>query len=101
MSPEDMYEALLDEIVLPNGILSIYIELIMSIMFFDEDDVMIRYGGEPDHQTAIKNIIIKCDPRLTIFYTFNPSAVANILSDGHKILGADHMYSDLLKVYNK
>lgn len=101
MSPEEMYEALLDEIVLPNGILSIYIELIMSIMFFDEDDIMIRYGGEPDHQTAIKNIIIKCDPRLTIFYTFNQSAVANILKDGHKILGADHMYSDLLKVYNK
>lgn len=101
MSPNEMYKRLLDEIILPNGILSIYVELVMSILFFDENGVMCRYGGEPDHQIALKNIIKNCDPRLAIYYNFNPTAVAQILKDSGKVLGAEHMYSDALKLFDK
>ena len=97
----EMYKKLLDEIILPNGILSIYVELVMSILYFDENGVMCRYGGEPDHQIALKNIIKKCDPRLGIHYNFNKAAVSQILKDSKKILGAEHMYSDMLKLYDK
>ena len=101
MSQEEMYKKLLQEIILPNGILSIYVELVMSILFFDENGVMCRYGGEPDHQIALKNIIGTCDPKLTIFYNFNSTAVAKILKDSTKILGAEHMYSNMLKLFDK
>ena len=101
MQPSEMYKRLLDEIILPNGILSIYVELVMSILFFDENGVMCRYGGEPDHQIALKNIIKNCDPRLAIYYNFNPTAVAQILKDSGKVLGAEHMYSDALKLFDK
>ena len=100
LSEEEMYKKLLQEIILPNGILSIYVELIMSILFFDENGVMCRYGGEPDHQIALKNIIGTCDPKLTIFYNFNSTAVAKILKDSNKILGAEHMYSNMLKLFD-
>ena len=62
---------------------------------------MCRYGGEPDHQIALKNIIGTCDPKLTIFYNFNSTAVAKILKDSNKILGAEHMYSNMLKLFDK
>ena len=75
--------------------------LVMSILFFDENGVMCRYGGEPDHQIALKNIIKNCDPRLAIYYNFNPTAVAQILKDSGKVLGAEHMYSDALKLFDK
>lgn len=97
----EMYNQLLDEIVLPNGIYSIFIELIMSLMFYDENDIIIRYGGEPHHQTALKKIIQKCDPRLSIFYNLNANAIALILRDEHKILGAKHMLSGLITPYKK
>ena len=101
MSETEMYKKLLEEIVLPNGIMSIYIELVMSLLFFDKDGVMCRYGGDPHYQIALKNIIKKCDPRLTIFYNFNLSAIAQVLKDGDKVLGADHMYSDMLKLFDR
>ena len=101
MPMQEMYQKLLEEIVLPNGIMSVYVELIMSLLFFDENGVMCRYGGEPDHQIALKNIIRKCDPRLSIFYNFNLSAIAQILKDSDKILGAEHMYSDMLKLFDQ
>ena len=101
MSLTEMYNQLLDEIVLPNGIYSVFVELIMSLMFYDEEDVIIRYGGEPYKQTALKKIIQKCDPRLSIFYNLNSNAMALILRDEHKILGAKHMLSGLITPYKK
>ena len=100
ISPEDMYSQLLDEVVLPNGILSIYIELIISLLYYDENGTIMRYGGEAYTQIALKHVIIKSDPRLTIYYTFNASAISHILKDSHKRLGASHMYNDLLKVFS-
>ena len=101
IEPTEMYKKLLEEIILPNGILSIYVELVMSILFFDVNGVMCRYGGEPDHQIALKNVIKKCDPRLAIFYNFNPTAVAHILKENKNILGAEHMYSPMLKLFDR
>lgn len=98
---QEMYNQLLDEIVLPNGIYSIFIELIMSLMYYDEEDVIVRYGGEPYKQTALKKIIQKCDPRLSVFYNLNANAMALILRDEHKILGAKHMLSGLITPYKK
>ena len=100
MLPSEMYEILLEQIILPNGILSIYVELIISLLYFDENDIQIRYGGEPDHQVAIKNIVNKIDPTLNIYYNFNEKSVANIHASMEKKLGAEHMLSILLKQHS-
>ena len=100
MLPSEMYDILLEQIILPNGILSIYVELIISLLYFDENDIQIRYGGEPDHQVAIKNIVNKIDPTLNIYYNFNEKSVANIHASMEKKLGAEHMLSILLKQHS-
>ena len=68
--------------------------------YFDENDIQIRYGGEPDHQVAIKNIVNKIDPTLNIYYNFNEKSVANIHASMEKKLGAEHMLSILLKQHS-
>ena len=100
MSPIDMYNILLEQIILPNGILSIYVELIISLLYFDKNDTPLRYGGEPDHQVAIKNIVNKIDPTLNIYYNFNEKSVSYIHASADKRLGAEHMLSMLLKLHS-
>lgn len=99
MSLQEMYSKLLQEIVLPNGIFSIYIELIMSLLYYDEDDVMLRYGKEPYSQVSIDNVITKCDPKLSIHYNLNENAISNILRFSDRKLGAEHMLSNSLKIF--
>ena len=100
ISVPDMYNFLLDNVVLPNGMLSIFIELVISILYYDEHDVMIRYSKlEPDHQVALKNVIDKLDPKLAIFHNFSNKAINRIYTT--KIDGnLDHMYFDLINCYH-
>ena len=100
ISIEDMYNFLLENIILPNGILSIYVELVISLLYYDEDDIMIRYSKKsPDHQTALKHVIDKLDPKLAIFHNFSNKAINRIYTT--KVSGnLDHMYFDLINCYH-
>ena len=100
ISIEDMYNFLLDNVVLPNGMLSIFIELVISILYYDEDGVMIRYSKkEPDNQIALKQVINHLDPKLAIFHNFSNKAINRIYTT--KIDGnLDHMYFDLIDCYH-
>ena len=99
MTLQEMYGKLLKEIVLPNGMYSIYIELIMSLLYYDKDQILIRYGGDPVSQVSISNIIQACDPRLNIHYNLNEKAISNILRYTDRKLGAEHMLSKSLKMF--
>ena len=100
ISINDMYNFLLDNVVLPNGILSIFIELVISILYYDENNVMIRYSKLPiDHQIALKTVIDRLDPKLAIFHNFSNKAINRIYTT--KIdENLDHMYFDLLNCYH-
>lgn len=99
LSIEEMYYKLCDNIIFPNGIYSYLIELIISMMYYDEDGILLRYSDKPAYkQIAIKNIISSLDPRLTIFYKLTNNAIYNILTSD-KFETVDHMYYDLLRHY--
>jgi hypothetical protein len=99
ISINDMYKFLLDNIVLPNGILSVYIELVISVLFFDEDDVMIRYSDkEPEYQIALKSVIDKLDPKLSIFHNFSNKAINRIYTSDTDT-NIEHMYNNLVDCY--
>jgi len=99
INPTEMYEFLLDNIILPNGILSIFVELVMSILFFDEDNIMIRYSEkEIDHQVALKNIIDTLDPKLAIFHNFSNKAINQIYTK-KRDSSLDHMFFSLIDCY--
>jgi len=100
ISIDEMYNFLLDNIVLPNGILSIFIELVISILYFDENDIMIRYSNLPiHHQIALKTVIDKLDPKLAIFHNFSNKAINRVYTT--KITESlDHMYEDLISCYH-
>ncbi len=99
ISIEEMYNFLLDNIVIPNGMLSIYIELVISILYYDEDDTMIRYSDkEPVKQIALKKVIDHLDPKLAIFHNFSNSAINRIYTN-KKNENLDHMYFDLISCY--
>lgn len=97
--PPDLYNILRESIIMPNNIFSIFVELLLSIIFFDEDDVMIRYSDKPiNKQYAIKNIINLLDPSLNIFYGFNDSKISDCYKHENKE-NLPHMYFDLLNIY--
>ncbi len=82
-----------------NGILNIYFELVMSLLYYDEDNVLLRYTDkEPVKQLALKDIIDNIDPKLNIFYNFSSSTLNKIYSK-KDIKEVNHMYNDLIKIY--
>ena len=98
IDPSTLYNEL--EIVIEqNGILSTYLELIISLLYYDEDGVLYRYTDkEPTTQVALKNIIEMLDPKLSIFYNFSNRVISKIYTKQ----GSDkveHMYHDLLDIY--
>lgn len=100
IAPLEMYNFLLDNVVLPNGILSIYIELVISILYYDEEGTMIRYSKlPPDHQIALKNVIDKLDPKLSIFHNFSNKAINRVYTTKIKD-NLDHMYFNLINCYH-
>jgi len=86
-----------------NNILSIYFELILSLLFYDEDNNLIKYSDKPAvSQLALKNVIEELDPKLSIFYNFSNRAIANVYK-AEETLGTTgnttHMYNELLDMY--
>ena len=89
----------LAEISAYNGILNVYFELVLSILFYDEDDVLYRYSNkEPVKQLALKEVIENIDPKLTIFYNFSNKTIQKIFST-KSTFKVDHMYRDLIEIY--
>ncbi len=102
IQPSDLYDQL--EIVIEqNGILSSYLELIISLLYYDEDQVLYRYSEKPPvQQVALKNIVELLDPKLSIFYNFSNRIISKIYNHEKKA-GAeeiDHMYHDLISCYH-
>jgi hypothetical protein len=98
--PNDIYNSLV-EVITQNDLLSVYFEMILSLIFYDEDDNICKYSDKPAcTQIALKNIIEKLDPKLSIFYNFSNRAIANVYKNenaGTEETG--HMYNELLEMY--
>jgi len=98
IEPSELYDKL--ELVLEqNNILSVYLELIISLLYYDENGILYRYTDKELHsQVALKNIIEVLDPKLGIFYNFSNRIISKIYN--HRSIGhIDHMYHDLLGIY--
>lgn len=100
LSPIEIYNFLKNEIIMPNDILSIYVELLISILFYDEDGIMIRYSKkEIFQQIALKNVVAHIDPKMSFFYGFNDGKISDCYDSDHTIFDLDHMYQDLTNIY--
>ena len=94
----DIYENLV-EVITQNNILSIYFEMILSLLFYDEEGVLIRYSDDiVFKQVALKNIIEQLDPKLSIFYNFSNRAISNVYKAKFS-KSTKHMYNDILDIY--
>jgi len=85
-----------------NGILNIYFELVMSLLYYDEDNVLYRYSEkEPQKQFALKEIINNIDPKLSIFYNFSKKTIEKIFTNKKVSQSQNvfHMYRDLVSIY--
>ena len=81
INPTELF-TLLQEVIEQNNILSVYLELIISLLYYDEDGILYRYSNkEISNQVALKNIIEVLDPKLGIFYNF--SNIFNIVFIDH------------------
>lgn len=98
IDPAVLYDEL-ELVIEQNGILSVYLELIVSLLYYDEDGILLRYSDKDPHtQIALKNIIEMLDPKLSIFYNFSNRIISKIYN--HETKGhIDHMYHDLLEIY--
>jgi len=98
IDPSVLYDKL-SIVIEQNDILSVYLELIISLLYYDEDDILYRYSEkEPVKQVALKNIIEMLDPKLSIFYNFSNRAISKIYTKSTDI-SVEHMYHDLLEIY--
>ena len=99
IDPAVLYDEL-ELVIEQNGILSVYLELIISLLYYDEDGVLHRYSDKEDSvQIALKNIIEMLDPKLSIFYNFSNRIISKIYN--HKTVGeVPHMYNDLMEIYH-
>ena len=97
-----MYSFLLDNIVIPNGILSIYIELIISTLYYDDQDNMIRYSDvDPSYQVSLKSVCEKLDPTLAIFHNFSNTAITRVYQNhGKKAPLKDHMFYSMIDIFH-
>lgn len=91
---EEMYQFLCENIVFPNGIYSLLIELIISILYY-YDNTPLRYAGKYNRQIALGKIIETLDPKLSIFYNFNKTAISKIYQNNGKF-ELQHMNYELL-----
>jgi hypothetical protein len=99
---DEMYSFLLDNIVIPNGILSIYIELILSVLYYDESDTMIRYSDkEPSYQVSLKSVVEKLDSSLAIFHNFSNTAITRVYQNLGKRESLDnHMFYNMIDIFH-
>jgi hypothetical protein len=98
--PPDILFDKLAIVIEQNNILSVYLELIISLLFYDEDGVLYRYTNKDlVTQVALKNVIEQLDPKLSIFYNLSNRVISKIYNT--KVIGkVDHMFNDLIDVYH-
>ena len=99
IAPEVFYEKIVDIVFEGAYLLSNYIEVIMSALFYDENMESIRYSGRPPvYQTPLKSVIHTIDPKLSIFYKLSNNALKNIYQ-GESRYELDHMMYKLMNCY--
>jgi hypothetical protein len=95
---KEIFDILID-ISNQNGIFNLYFELVLSVLFYDEDGNLYRYSDkEIVQQLSLKDVIDNIDPKLNIFYNFSSTTLNKIFSK-KDIREIDHMYNDLIKIY--
>jgi len=95
---EEIYDKLIN-VSDETDIFNVYFELVLSLIFYDEDDVLYRYSDKPIvKQFALKDVINNIDPKLTIFYNFGNKTIQKIFTS-RKNESVDHMYRDLINIY--
>jgi hypothetical protein len=96
--PTEMYNEVIDKIFEGAYLLSVYVESIISALFFDEDDVNMRYTKKDIFkQVPLKSTINELSPKLNIFYKLSSSNIKNIYEKESADL--DHMFFRLTECY--
>lgn len=94
----EMYYRLIDIIFSGSYLLSVYIETILSALFYDEDGVNLRYTDkEIVAQIPLKSVISELDPVLNIFYRLSSNSIKGIYENRSSNL--DHMMYRLTDCY--
>ena len=97
--PEAFYEKIVDIVFEGAYLLSVYIEVIMSALFYDENMDSIRYSNQPPvYQVPLKSVIHTIDPKLSVFYKLSNNALKNIYQGDSKY-ELDHMMYELMRCY--
>jgi hypothetical protein len=97
--PQEMYSKVIDVVFEGAYLLSVYVEVILSALFFDEEMNAARYSDNPIHyQVPLKSVIHTLDPKLSVFYKLNNQALKNIYT-GNSKYELDHMMYNLIDNY--
>ena len=97
--PEIFYEKIIDIVFEGAYLLSSYVEVIISALFYDQNMESIRYSSlEPYYQIPLKSVIQTIDPKLSVFYKLSNNALKNIYQDNNKY-ELDHMMYELMRCY--
>ena len=99
IEPEKFYEKIVDIVFEGAYLLSVYIEVIMSALFYDSEMNSMRYSNnEPQSQIPLKSVVHTIDPKLTVFYKLSNNALKNIYQGENKY-DLDHMMYELMSYY--
>ena len=99
IEPEKFYEKIVDIVFEGAYLLSVYMEVIMSALFYDSEMNSIRYSNEePHYQVPLKSVVHTIDPKLTVFYKLSNNALKNIYQGENKY-NLDHMMYELMSCY--
>jgi len=97
--PQEFYSKIIDITFEGAYLLSVYIEVIISALFYDENFESTRYSDKaPVQQVPLKSVIHTIDPKLSIFYKLSNSALKNIYKGNNKY-NLDHMVYELMRCY--
>ena len=96
---ENMYYEIVKIIFSGSYLLSVYIETILSALYYDEDNVNLRYSDKPIvKQIPLKSVINELDPKLNIFYKLSNVSIRNIY-ENKSDYNLDHMMFRLTDCY--
>ena len=97
--PQEFYKKIIDIVFEGAYLLSSYVEVIMSALFYDEEMNSIRYSDQPPaKQIPLKSVIHTIDPKLSVFYKLSNNALKNIYQGDSKY-DLDHMMYELMRCY--
>lgn len=96
------YKQLLGKILTIKPMYSSYVEALLSLTFFNSEDVNMRYIPDLNCETfeqitkqiSLNDIVTMIDPKLILFYRMNKKSLFGLYNNTNNI---DHTYLDLLK----